>query len=86
MLCLAFLGVAITDIRTTGGWDYWKWVVPVYAMLALWLSWHVKRQKQTINPITIWHELLHWAGLILCIFMVSHLYPKNLLCEFVKPH
>ena len=62
MLALAFLGMIVTDVRTVGGWDYWKWMVPVYAILALWLSWYVKRKQQTVSPITIWHEVLHWSA------------------------
>lgn len=72
MLLLAFLGMIVTDIRSTGGWDYWRWVIPIYALLALWLSWYIQRQTQEIRPITLWHELLHWVGLMLAVFMVSY--------------
>ena len=71
MLALAFLGMITTDIHSTGGWDYWRWVVPVYALLALWLSWYVKRKTQVLSPITLWHELFHWAGVILAVFLVT---------------
>ena len=73
MLFLAFLGMIVTDVRATGGWDYWKWMVPVYAILALWLSWYVRRQTQAVSPITLGHELLHWIGLVLAVFLVSYL-------------
>ena len=71
MLVLAFLGMVVTEISGTGGWDYWRWIVPIYAALALWLSWYVKRQMQTVSPITLGHELLHWAGVLLAVFLVS---------------
>jgi hypothetical protein len=83
MLVLAFLGMVITDIRTEGGWDYWRWVVPVYAILALWLSWYVKRKQHPINSITIGHELLHWIGLICAIFLVSHLVQLGTISRFI---
>lgn len=83
MLALAFLGMVVTDIRTVGGWDYWKWMVPVYAILALWLSWYVKRKQQTVSTITIWHEVLHWAGLICAIFLVSHLVELGTISRFI---
>ena len=73
MLALAFLGIIITEIKSQGGLDYWKWVIPFYAISALWLSWYVKRRQQTVKPITLWHELLHWAGLYCAILLVSHL-------------
>lgn len=83
MLLLAFVGMMVTDTRSAGGWDYWKWMVPVYALLALWLSWYVKREKQTVSPITIWHEILHWFGLISAIFLVSHLVHLGTFSRFV---
>lgn len=83
MLALAFLGMVVTDVRSVGGWDYWKWMVPVYALLALWLSWYVKRKQQTLSPITIWHEVLHWLGLIGAIFLVSHLVHLGTISRFI---
>ena len=83
MLLLAFIGMVVTDVRTEGGWSYWKWIVPVYALLALWLSWYVKRQKQTVSPITIWHEILHWVGLICVIYLVSHLVQVGTISRFI---
>ncbi len=82
MLVLAFIGMINTDIDKGGGWDYWKWIVPVYALLALWLSWYVKREKQTISPITIGHELLHWLGVIGAIFLISYLVNLGTLSRF----
>ncbi len=82
MLVLAFLGMIITDIQKGGGFDYWKWVVPIYAILALWLSWYVKREKQTISPITIGHEILHWIGVIGAIFAISYLVHLGALSRF----
>lgn len=83
MLLLAFLGMIVTDVRTTGGWDYWKWMVPIYAILALWLSWYVKRQMQTLSPITVWHELLHWAGLMISVSMMSFYVHIGTISRFV---
>ena len=71
MLALAFLGVILTDIKSSGGWEYWKWTVPIYALLAIWLSWYIRRTKETVSPITLGHELLHWAGLLAAVYLVS---------------
>jgi hypothetical protein len=71
ILVLAFLGLVITEIRTTGGWHYWRWAVPIIALLALWLSWYLRRQKSSLSPVTIWHEVVHWAGLIASVFVLS---------------
>ncbi len=71
MLLLAFVGMVVTHVKATGGWDYWKWVGVVYALLALWLSWYMKRQTQTVAPFTILHEVVHWVGVIGSIFVVG---------------
>ena len=55
MLILAFLGIILTDLRTEGGWGYWKWTVPIYALMALWLSWYERRTKEALSPITLMH-------------------------------
>lgn len=83
MLILAFFGIVVSDVHTNGGWIYWKWIVPVYALLALWLSWYTKRKKQIASPITIVHEILHWAALIAAVFLVSHLVSIGILSRFI---
>lgn len=83
MLVLAFLGMVITDVRKEGGWDYWKWIVPVYAILALWLSWYVRRQSAIVSPITLGHELLHWLGLIATVYLVSFFVHLGIISRFI---
>lgn len=82
MLIMAFIGMIITDVRSAGGWNYWKWTVGIYALLALWLSWYVKRQTQTVAPFTILHEVLHWAGVIGAVFTVSLYVKMGLMSRF----
>lgn len=71
MLTLAFLGILITDFKASGGWSYWKWTIPVYAILALWLSWYERRGKEVLSPITIWHEVLHWFALFAVTLLIE---------------
>lgn len=71
MLLLAFIGIMVTNILSTGGWAYWRTIVPLYAVLALFLSWYVRRTMDVVKPVTLWHEVLHWIGLILAIFLVE---------------
>ncbi len=83
MLLLAFLGMVVTDVRSKGGWDYWKWAVPVYAILALWLSWYMRKQRQVITPITLGHEVLHWLGVIAAVFAVSFFVHLGIISRFI---
>ncbi|MBX7067403.1 MAG: hypothetical protein K1X28_09245 [Parachlamydiales bacterium] len=71
MLVLAFIGIVVTNILATGGWAYWRAMVPIYAAMALWLSWYMRRTTDVVRPVTIWHELLHWVGLFFMIFLVE---------------
>jgi hypothetical protein len=82
MLVLAFFGMVVTDVYKGGSWDYWKWVVPIYAILALGLSIYVKKAKETYSPKTLFHEALHWAGLIGSIFLTSHFSALGLMSRF----
>ena len=83
MLALAFLGMVVTDVKLTGGFDYWKWVIPVYAVLALWLSWYVRRRESALRPVTLGHELLHWIGLVAAVFLVSTFFRLGLISRFI---
>ncbi len=82
MLLLAFFGIIFTDVRSTGGWTYWRVVVPIYALMALWLSWYLRRKQHSISAVTIWHELLHWLGLIASTFLVSEILQMGIVSRF----
>lgn len=83
MLILAFIGVIVTDVVSTGGWNYWKWIVPIYAILALWLSWYERRKKETVSPITLWHELLHWIALFGAVIILEVYVRMGFLSRFL---
>lgn len=71
MLILSFIGLIVSDIRQDGAWTYWRWMVPIFAILCLFLSWYLRRKQKIITASTIWHELIQWFGLILAVYLVS---------------
>jgi len=71
MLILAFIGLVIADLSQGGAWDYWRVMVPVFALLSLWLSWYLRKKKHSMTFVKIWHEIIHWLGLLLAVYMVS---------------
>lgn len=79
MLAIAFCGVLVPD----SGWGYWKWAIPIYALLALGLSFHIKRQKKEFTFSELWHELAHWSAMIVTIFLVSYLAQSGVMSHFV---
>lgn len=71
MLILAFVGLIITDVVKDDAWNYWRAMVPVYAILSITLSMYL-RSKTAVKPITkVWQEIVHWLGLVFSIYLVS---------------
>lgn len=83
MLVLAFIGIIVTDMLGSGGWVYWKWTIPIYGLMALWLSWYERRTKETVGPITLWHELLHWISLFAVIVLIEVFVEMGLMSRSV---
>lgn len=84
MLILSFIGMVTTEINPGVSWSYWKWIVPVYAIMALWLSWYMRRSRETLSPITLVHELFHWAAVIGTVFMISFFAQHGTISRFVE--
>ncbi len=82
LFILAFLGLIITDLHHDGGFSYWRYVVPIFALDGLFLSWYLRHNKESYSVAFIWHELLHWAGLLCSVFLVSELLRVGLLSRF----
>lgn len=82
LFILAFIGLVITDVHHNGGFSYWRYVVPLFAISGLFLSWYLRHKNQSHSVAFIWHELLHWAGLLLAVYLVSELLRVGLLSRF----
>lgn len=82
MIFLAFTGMIFTDVKTGGAWLYWRWMAPVYALLSLSLSLHLRRFNFRPVVLTIWHEVLHWVGLLLAVYLVSLLVDIGFISRF----
>jgi hypothetical protein len=64
MLVFALAGMGFTQASESGAWEYWLFVVVIYAALGLWRS--ARSAKQTGRSIkkSIARELSHWGALI----------------------
>ena len=49
MLLLALVGMGLTQALENGAWEYWLFVVIVYAALGLWRS--IGKAKQSGQPV-----------------------------------
>lgn len=78
LLGFSTLGVFITVFAPTFAWHYWLIVVPIFAIMCIWLSWHVSRGHK-LNGSTIWKEIIHWAALLVAVFLVSTIVSSGII-------
>lgn len=84
IFAVSLVGLILTDVIPTGGFGYWRASSIFIALLALALSWYERRQRETIRPITLFHELLHWLGLIAAVFLISYFYHLGIISRFAS--
>lgn len=82
MLFIALLGMIVTDMKVGGAWAYWCIMTPIYALLSIGLSLYLRHSHPKVAIITIWHEILHWTGLVLAIYLVSSLVQMGFVSRF----
>ena len=64
MLALALAGMGFTQASDSGAWEYWLFVVVIYAALGLWRSTRSAKQAGQSIRKSITRELAHWSTLI----------------------
>ncbi len=82
MLVLALFGMVLTDMKIGGGWLYWRFVTPIFALLSIGLSLHLRHLKLRNTVAKLWHELLHWAGFLLSVYLISALVKMGFISQF----
>lgn len=83
ILLLSFIGLLISDLTKDGAWVYWRIMVPFFALLCLGLSWFLRRDRKGLTSLTIWHEVIHWLGLMLAVYLISIFVDTRLMERFV---
>lgn len=71
MLLLAFICIGLVDFHSAGYWFYSKVLSASYAVLSIWLFWYLNRGNKEFNETTVWHQLLHWAGLLVALYLIG---------------
>lgn len=71
MLLLAALGMVLTVLRQDGAWSYWEKAVIGFAIISLLYSLYLRSRHNIITPLTIWHEMLQWLGLLGAVYLVA---------------
>jgi len=85
MLALGFIGLILTSIKSIASfqtWYYWLAMGPIFAILTIWLSWHLRRQDLKQKSLSLWHDCLHWAGLIGAVLIIHIFILSGILGRF----
>ena len=69
MLVLALVGMGLTQASESGAWEYWLFVVVVYAGLGTWRGARSARRAGRSVGKSIGRELAHW-GTLACFLAV----------------
>lgn len=83
LLC-SFIGLVIGNLWNGGSLFYWRWMAPIFALLCLWLNWFLRRKNHSLSLTTIWHELFHWVGVLMTIYLVSLFTRSGLIGNIVE--
>ncbi|MBI3211849.1 MAG: hypothetical protein HYZ47_04100 [Simkania negevensis] len=83
ILFLSFIGLVISNLAQEGAWTYWRIMVPFFALLCLGLSWFLRRDRKGLTSLTIWHEVIHWLGLMFAVYLISIFVDTGLMERFV---
>ena len=71
MLSAGFVGLLIMDIHHKSFWLYSQVISVLFAALSIWLYWYLDRTPNTSMLATIWHQILHWVGLLILVYLTS---------------
>jgi general stress protein CsbA len=79
MLVLALVGMGLTQSSESGAWEFWLFVVVVYAALGLWRS--VRSARHTGHSVnkSILRELTHWGILIAFLAVLLFLERREII-------
>ena len=71
MLALAFISLILMDAHKLSYFFYCQIISVTYATLCIWLQWYINRLNKNLYITTLWHQLLHWCGLFIVLYLVS---------------
>lgn len=71
ILLLAFIALILVNFHAKSSWAYMRFMAIADAVISLFLFWYLNRGKHIVNRTTIWHQLLHWVGILASVYMVA---------------
>lgn len=83
LLIFSTIGILFTSSSLQFAFRYWCIAIPIFAILCIWLSWYVSRTHEMMEGSTVWHEILHWLGLLLAVYVVSIFVSNSIITSLV---
>lgn len=71
MLSLVLISLILLKVHTKSFWIFSQAMAVIYAILSIILFYMLNKRKPNIYPSTIWHQLLHWLGLLGAIYLLN---------------
>jgi hypothetical protein len=79
MLVLALAGMGFTQASRSGSWEFWLFIVLVYAGLSLWRSSRSAKQSGQSVGKRLARELSHWGILLVFLFVLLMLERREIV-------
>ncbi len=67
LLVLCFIGVAYTNFASSQSYNYWLWMIPVFAVAAIVSEWSRYRRHEIDGFHFLRQQLLHWGATFIAI-------------------
>ncbi|KTD69874.1 transmembrane protein [Legionella santicrucis] len=83
ILLLAFIGLILTNMKAASAWRFWQIITVIIALLALGLSFYHRHVKKIPTAVLIWHEILHWLGLMGSVYIISIYVDIGIISSFI---
>lgn len=83
ILLLAFIGLILTNMKAASAWRFWQIITVIIALLALGLSLYHRHVKKIPTSVLIWHEILHWLGLMGSVYIISIYVDIGIISSFI---
>lgn len=71
MLILGCFGLIIADVHKDGALLYWKYMTPLFGLLAIGLSWYLRRNAEEFHLLHLLQEVGHWATAVGAVYLLN---------------
>lgn len=82
MILASVFGVILMQASQQYSWDYWQVLTLFFAALCIFLGCYHRSKKGKQILGTIFHEILHWTGLLISVYLVTKMVTIGIMGRF----